>query len=157
MAVINAGVPWWVTALIALVPAGGALLAYRQATKATKATKDVESSKVDAAAYLVAKAFYEDMLVERKSESTVQQGQITQLNAQINELQRSLNEMQSQVNIRHAEETQLREQIGRLGLELFGEQRRTRKQARRITQLETHFVSINELVPPMMTDEDPDG
>lgn len=151
----SSAVPVWATLIATVVPLGGAVLAYRQATKATKATAAVDTKKVDAEAYKIAKSFYEDMLTERKNESVVQQAQITGLNGQIQELQRSLNAMQVQMNARSAEEAQLRDQAGRLGLELLGERRRARLLTQRVTQLEAHLHSLGELIPvPALGDDD---
>lgn len=129
-------VPIWATLALAGVPLGGAYLAYRQATKATKATKDVDTKKVDAEAYIIAKGFYEDMLAERKTESIVQQSQILQLNEHVIELQKSLNEMQQLLNARLATEDTLRGQITDLGVDLADEKSHSRQLSSRIAQLE---------------------
>lgn len=129
-------VPIWVTLALAAVPLGGALLAYRQATKATKATRDVDTKKVDAEAYIIAKGFYEDMLAERKTESGVQQSQILQLNEHVIELQKSLNEMQQLLNARLATEESLRTQISSLGVDLADEKLHSRQLVNRVAQLE---------------------
>jgi chromosome segregation ATPase len=141
-------VPWWVQVMLAAVPLAGAYLAYRQATKATRATKDVESTKVDAEAYLTAKKFYEDMLAERKSQSLAQQEQIGQLNAQVQELQKSLNEIQAQLNIRLGTEGQLRDQIAKLIVELGMCTERGEQLHRRVKQLEGSIRDSGDQPPP---------
>lgn len=129
-------VPLWATLALAVVPLAGAWLAYRQATKASKATKDVDTKKVDAEAYMVAKGFYEDMLTERKNESVLQQGQIVQLNEHVIELQKSLNEMQVLLNARLQTEDALRAEIATLGNNLTTEQVRSQQLTSRVVQLE---------------------
>jgi TolA-binding protein len=145
---ISSGVPVWITLLATLIPLAGAYLAYRQATKAAKATREVESKKVDAEAYLVAKGFYEDMLSQRKSEATAQQAQILQLNDQVIELQKSINEMQHLLNSRLVTEAQLREQIERLGKELARGGATNDHLALRITQLEGALSDKGFRLPP---------
>jgi hypothetical protein len=132
----SGAVPLWMTLTLAVVPLGGAVLAYRQATKATKATKDVDNKKVDAEAYKIAKGFYEDMLAERKTESSIQQAQILQLNERVLQLQESLNAMQQAHVDRITTEDSLRIVILNMTKDLAVEVERSRDLSAQVTTLQ---------------------